>query len=283
MAISFNQAEVAPLNNQQNRTLPTDRQQSAAPVLTQTSQASAQNQQTQALTVRPVPAPGSNNATNRTTDPKDDDTRQQAFSVNSDSQLSEGEKQQVQKLRARDRQVRTHEQAHLSAAGGLANGGPTFTTQRGPDGQHYAVGGEVSINTSNTSNDPEQAIAQAQQIRRAALAPADPSAQDLAVAAQATVQEQQARAELSEQRTEELRESSENDEAESEIVETQASSTDAATSGGEVATTGETDTATQNAKPENNSSGNRSLDLYRAIEQSPAEPAAASASLDIFA
>jgi len=103
---------------------------------------------------------------------------------------------EIEKLRQRDREVRTHEQAHLAAAGGLANGGATFSFQRGPDGKHYAVGGEVSIDTSPVSGNPNATIRKAQQIRAAALAPADPSAQDRAVAASANSLEAQARQEL---------------------------------------------------------------------------------------
>jgi hypothetical protein len=54
----------------------------------------------------------------------------------------------VSKLAARDREVRTHEAAHFAAAGGLAVSGPHFSYERGPDGTLYAVGGEVQIDTS---------------------------------------------------------------------------------------------------------------------------------------
>ena len=70
----------------------------------------------------------------------------------------------------------------------------TFPYQRGPDGGSYAIGGEVKIDTSAGSN-PEETIRKAQTIRAAALAPAEPSGQDHAVAAQATQMEAQARAE----------------------------------------------------------------------------------------
>mgnify|MGYP000156212182 CR=1 FL=1 len=102
----------------------------------------------------------------------------------------------IQKLRARDQEVRAHEQAHAAAAGGLAKGGPSFTYERGPDGKQYAVGGEVNIDTSPVAGDPEATIRKAQQIRSAALAPADPSSQDRAVAASASGIEAQARQEL---------------------------------------------------------------------------------------
>jgi hypothetical protein len=108
----------------------------------------------------------------------------------------------LQQLRARDREVRAHEQAHKSAAGGLAAGAPSFQYTQGPDGRRYAVGGEVQIDTAPIPGDPRATIAKAQQIRRAALAPAQPSATDRKVAAQATAMEQQARAELVQQGSE---------------------------------------------------------------------------------
>ncbi|HJV90067.1 MAG TPA: putative metalloprotease CJM1_0395 family protein [Holophagaceae bacterium] len=91
----------------------------------------------------------------------------------------------LQKLQARDREVRAHEQAHLSAAGDIARGGPTYTYQRGPDGRMYAIGGEVSLDTSPVPDDPQATLAKARQIQAAATAPADPSPQDRAIAAAA--------------------------------------------------------------------------------------------------
>ena len=106
-------------------------------------------------------------------------------------------------MAARDREVRAHEQAHLAAAGALARGGISLTTERGPDGRYYAVAGEVSIDTAPVAGDPQATIAKAQRIRRAAHAPAEPSAQDRRVAAQASAMEMRARAELAAQRVEE--------------------------------------------------------------------------------
>lgn len=102
---------------------------------------------------------------------------------------------QLQALQQRDRQVRAHEQAHIAASGGLANGGATFSYQLGSDGRQYAIGGEVSIDVS-PGKTPQETINKAQQIRAAALAPAEPSPQDRAVAAQSVAMEAQARAEL---------------------------------------------------------------------------------------
>lgn len=127
-------------------------------------------------------------------------------------ELSAEEKQRVAELKAIDQKVRQHEQAHLSAAGSLARGGASFTYTTGPDGKRYAVGGEVSIDTSGVPDDPGATISKAQNIRRAALAPANPSSQDRRVAARATQLEFEARAQLIQENAEETREQSASDE-----------------------------------------------------------------------
>ncbi|MEE9398218.1 MAG: putative metalloprotease CJM1_0395 family protein [Methylococcales bacterium] len=117
-------------------------------------------------------------------------------SENSSQEFSEEEQKQISELKTRDREVRTHEQAHLSAAGGVASGGPTFSYQSGPDGVRYATGGEVQIDTSAVSGDPAATMRKADAIRRAALAPANPSAQDQSVAAQAATMAAKAQADM---------------------------------------------------------------------------------------
>ncbi len=106
--------------------------------------------------------------------------------------LTVEETAQVAKLAARDREVRLHEAQHQAAAGALAVGGPQFTYQTGPDGKLYAVGGEVKLSLTSGQT-PEETISRAAQMRAAATAPANPSGQDLAVAAQAAAMETQAR------------------------------------------------------------------------------------------
>ena len=108
---------------------------------------------------------------------------------------------QLQDLRARDREVRAHEMAHLSAAGSHSRGGPSYTFDSGPDGRRYAVAGEVSIDTSEIAGDPAATLVKAQQVRRAALAPASPSAQDQKIAAQAAAMATQASAEIAQKRS----------------------------------------------------------------------------------
>jgi hypothetical protein len=104
----------------------------------------------------------------------------------------------VDDLKARDTEVRQHEQAHLAAAGGLAISGATYTYQRGPNGVNYAIGGEVQIDTSPGAT-PEETIARAASIQAAASAPAEPSGADRAVAAAAQQMAAQARTELARQ------------------------------------------------------------------------------------
>jgi hypothetical protein len=117
--------------------------------------------------------------------------------------LTRQEMLKLNRLKRRDTEVRNHEQAHLSNAGGYAKGGASFTYQKGPDGTMYAIGGEVGIDMSEEPS-PEATIAKMQTVRKAALAPLQPSATDRQVAAQASVKEQQARQEMSQEQQEEL-------------------------------------------------------------------------------
>ncbi|GEM_PF-1099068 len=113
----------------------------------------------------------------------------------STQELSEEEQEAVERLQKRDREVRTHEQAHVAAGGQYVRGGVQYDYANGPDGRRYAVGGEVSIDTSPVSGDPDATIRKAQAIRRAALAPAEPSGQDRRAAASAGQMEAKARQE----------------------------------------------------------------------------------------
>jgi len=111
--------------------------------------------------------------------------------------LSDEARRKVAELAKTDREVRAHEQAHLAAAGAHATSGASYSYVTGPDGQRYAVAGEVSIDSSPVPGDPEATIRKAQTIIAAAHAPADPSFQDRAVAAVAAQMMAKAQAELS--------------------------------------------------------------------------------------
>lgn len=117
-------------------------------------------------------------------------------------QVEQTETLELRELKSRDSEVRTHEQAH-AAVGGRFAGSPTYSFKRGPDGNNYAVGGEVSISTSPVAGDPAATISKMQQVRAAALAPAEPSGQDRKVAAEAIQGITQARTDQIKQAAEE--------------------------------------------------------------------------------
>jgi len=114
------------------------------------------------------------------------------------AELSNEAQVQISKLKARDTEVRQHEQAHISASGGLNVSGASYTYQRGPNGVNYAVGGDVRIDTS-PGHTPEETLSRAEKIIDAALAPVDPSPVDRSVAAKAQNMAQQARIEIQQQ------------------------------------------------------------------------------------
>jgi hypothetical protein len=109
------------------------------------------------------------------------------------------QQRQLQQLKSIDRKVRAHELAHLTVGGRYITSGASFQYERGSDGRNYAVSGEVSIDTSEVPGDPQATLAKLIVVLRAALAPANPSAQDRRVAAQATSMILQARADIMQQ------------------------------------------------------------------------------------
>lgn len=104
------------------------------------------------------------------------------------------ELQEIRELESRDAEVRAHELAH-AAVGGQYAGAPRYQYETGPNGQKYAVSGQVSIDVS-PEDTPEETISKMQTVRAAALAPAEPSSQDRKVAAEASQQIADARADL---------------------------------------------------------------------------------------
>ena len=102
---------------------------------------------------------------------------------------------ELEYLKSTDRSVRAHEQAHLNAAGSLAGGPATYVLKRGPDGGNYAIAGEVPLQVRKGQT-PEETLTLARRIQAAALAPAQPSAEDRAIAAAAAQMAVEAAAEL---------------------------------------------------------------------------------------
>jgi hypothetical protein len=134
-------------------------------------------------------------------------TEGQSDSMENSRGLSEEDLEKIRELEKRDREVRTHEQAHMATAGQYANGGIHFETKTGPDGKSYVVGGHVNIDTSPVPNNPQATLQKANKIRAAALAPAEPSAQDKSVASEAAKLATEARIALAKERQEEFKES----------------------------------------------------------------------------
>ncbi len=115
--------------------------------------------------------------------------------------LSKEQESQVRDLKKRDAEVKAHEQAHAAVGGAYASA-PKYTYTRGPDGKKYAVGGEVQIDTS-PERTPDATIRKMDIVIRAALAPAEPSSQDRAVARQAQQQRLEAQQQLAQQQADE--------------------------------------------------------------------------------
>ncbi len=113
-----------------------------------------------------------------------DAARGEAAGAGIDRELTEEERRQVEELKKRDEEVRRHEEAHFRTGGRYASS-PQYEYQTGPDGRRYAVGGSVDIDTSAIPDDPRATLEKARIIKRAALAPEEPSNQDRKVAREA--------------------------------------------------------------------------------------------------
>lgn len=122
-------------------------------------------------------------------------------------ELTEEEQQKVKEMKERHEEVRVHENAHKSAGGQYA-AAPTYTYETGPDGKRYITDGEVSIDIGE-EKDPQATIEKMQIVKRAAMAPAEPSGQDRKVYQDANQKEAAARQELAEDKKEEAKEKQE--------------------------------------------------------------------------
>ena len=122
-------------------------------------------------------------------------------------ELTEEEQQKVKEMKERHEEVRVHENAHKSAGGQYA-AAPTYTYETGPDGKRYITDGEVSIDIGE-EKDPQATIEKMQIVKRAAMAPAEPSGQDRKVYQEANQKEAAARQELAEDKKEEAKEKQE--------------------------------------------------------------------------
>lgn len=134
--------------------------------------------------------------------PKTDKSENSGTKTNDKDKITQEQQQEIAQLKARDAEVRTHEQAHIAAAAGLRTSAPSYDYETGPDGKKYAIGGEVNISFTR-SDDLQEDIQNAETMRAAALAPAQPSSQDLSVAKNADKIIEEDRQKLAEQKTDE--------------------------------------------------------------------------------
>lgn len=100
------------------------------------------------------------------------------------TKLTSDEEAQVYELKAIDSKIKAHEMAHQS--GPAASGGASYSYTKGPDGVMYATAGEVPIEIK-TGDTPQETMANMQDVIATALAPSDPSPQDLSIASKARV------------------------------------------------------------------------------------------------
>nr|AGS52464.1 hypothetical protein [uncultured bacterium contig00103] len=119
--------------------------------------------------------------------------------ISETEELSEEEQRQLDELKRADKKVRAHEQAHVNAAGGYARGGANYDYVTGPDGKRYASSGHVNLDVSPEKK-PEETVKKAEVIKRAALAPTDPSPSDRQIAANAQKMAADAQRELAVER-----------------------------------------------------------------------------------
>lgn len=91
----------------------------------------------------------------------------------------------IREMEQTEKNVRVHEQAHKAVGGDVT----------GSDGEQYVLSGEIPI-VAGTSSSEEETLNILESVRNAALAPTEPSSQDLRVAASASAQIQQVQAKL---------------------------------------------------------------------------------------
>jgi hypothetical protein len=181
-------AETITSLNAQNRTAPVSAPPSSARLAANASPDASPDSKSQAAR----PGQDGANATGAT-NANDPGTSKSATG----EPLTKEQEAQVRELKQRDAEVRAHEQAHAAVGGPYASA-PSYTFTKGPDGKKYAVGGEVQIDTS-PERTPDATIRKMDIVIRAALAPAEPSSQDRAVARQAQSQRLEAQQQRMEQ------------------------------------------------------------------------------------
>lgn len=105
---------------------------------------------------------------------------------------------EIMSLQNAEDKVIAHENAHKSVGGEFA-GAASYGYTTGPDGKRYISSGEVSISVPATG-EPEELVSALERVKRAAMAPAEPSPQDQRVAASASAKIGSLRADIAKQK-----------------------------------------------------------------------------------
>lgn len=108
---------------------------------------------------------------------------------------------EIKRLQEQENNVISHERSHMQS-GGEFSGSPSYLYTRGPDGKVYISGGEVKMYVPAT-DDYDKLIQSLQKVKRAAMAPPDPSPQDSKTAAMASAKEASVRQEIAKMRAKE--------------------------------------------------------------------------------
>ncbi len=92
-------------------------------------------------------------------------------------------KRKIEELKAYEDMVVAHEHKHMLVGGSVASS-PSYIYTYGPDGRKYISGGNVSMRVPKAATS-EQMIQNLKKVQAAALAPHNPSPQDIQVASMA--------------------------------------------------------------------------------------------------
>ena len=103
---------------------------------------------------------------------------------------------ELKRMQSQADKVVSHEGAHAMVGGTLMLGGPVYQYELGPDGEVYETAGQSRIDMSPIAGNPQGTIFKMQHVKRAAMAPLNPSGADRVVASQADQIENQARKHL---------------------------------------------------------------------------------------
>ena len=103
---------------------------------------------------------------------------------------------ELKRIQGKADKVVAHEDAHSMLGGTLMLGGPVYQYELGSDGEVYETSGQSRIDMSPLAGNPQATIFKMQQVKRAAMAPLNPSGADRVVASQADQIENQARKQM---------------------------------------------------------------------------------------